>query len=127
MLGLRFISSAFLKYTPLYYTALLSHSHTMRLMRIAFIAFTLLLSRIFAQVKLNVTAITAHGRHSTLECWEISSPFAISHHPSMVGGMIASLGDISNASWTVLPSGFDNGLHNAPYNQSVSSVPIPTS
>ena len=87
--------------------------------RIVFIILLLLGGRAVAVGKLNVTAISAHRGHSTLECREIDSPFFLSRHPSTKGAMMVDLGGVSNASLSVIPPVFDNGLHNAPYAQSV--------
>lgn len=67
--------------------------------------------------KLNVTAIGASGGKSTLECWQLDAPFAVSDTPGTRGSAAATLGNVSNLGMTVLPAGFDGGLHNAPANQ----------
>jgi len=67
--------------------------------------------------RLNVTAIGASGGKSTLECWQLDAPFAVSDTPGTRGSAAAKLGNVSSLGLTVLPAGFDGGLHNAPANQ----------
>lgn len=74
-----------------------------------------------APLKLNVTAIGAQDGHSTLECWQLDSPFDVSDQPGTAGSAATSLGSAANISYSVLPASFDGGLHNAPYNQYVLS------
>ncbi|KAI0398740.1 hypothetical protein F4802DRAFT_592232 [Xylaria palmicola] len=70
-----------------------------------------------ASLKLNVTAIGAHHGSSTLECWETDQPFDVSSEPGTSGSAQAQLGGVSTLSYSVLPSNFDGGIHNAPRNQ----------
>ena len=67
--------------------------------------------------RLNVTAIGASGGKSTLECWQLDAPFAVSDTPGTRGSAAAQLGNVSNLGIAVLPARFDGGLHNAPANQ----------
>ena len=66
---------------------------------------------------LQITAIGAKGGVSTLECWEIQTPFATSNTPGTQGVAALSLGEIGKSQYIVLPPGFDGGLHTAPANQ----------
>ncbi|KAK8064595.1 hypothetical protein PG994_007233 [Apiospora phragmitis] len=69
------------------------------------------------ETKLNITAIGASGGKSTLECWQLDAPFAVSETPGTRGSAAANLGNVSNFGISVLPANFDGGLHNAPANQ----------
>ncbi|EJD41219.1 hypothetical protein AURDEDRAFT_169804 [Auricularia subglabra TFB-10046 SS5] len=61
---------------------------------------------------LNVTAITGRDGESVFECWSLLPPLVEG------GGLLStSLGDLANASYAIVPPGFDNGPHNAPANQ----------
>ena len=62
---------------------------------------------------LNLTAIAAANGESTLECWQLG-PFASSSVPGTAGALNLFLGDMSNATYTVIPPRFDGGLHTAP-------------
>lgn len=68
-------------------------------------------------LNLNVTTIGARDGHSTLECWQLDNPFSQSTTPGIAGTANAFLSDAANVSFTVIPSNFDGGLHNAPHNQ----------
>lgn len=64
---------------------------------------------------LNVTVLGARHNRSTLECWALQSGFETSDQPGISGTAALDLGAIGgNASFTVLPAGFDGGRHNAP-------------
>ncbi|KAK3934377.1 hypothetical protein QBC46DRAFT_399972 [Diplogelasinospora grovesii] len=67
---------------------------------------------------LNLTAISAAHGSSTLECWQFG-PFSSSSTPGTTGALNLVLGDMSNASYSVIPPRFDGGLHNAPAPQLV--------
>lgn len=66
---------------------------------------------------LNITALGAADGASTLECWEIDTPFAISTQQGTAGNAQLQLGNTSTISYSVLPAQFDAGVHNAPANQ----------
>ncbi|KAJ5972368.1 uncharacterized protein N7479_002286 [Penicillium vulpinum] len=64
---------------------------------------------------LNITVLGARHNRSTLECWALQPGFEISDQPGQAGTAELDLGTIGgNASFTVLPAGFDGGRHNAP-------------
>ncbi|KXG50934.1 uncharacterized protein PGRI_065060 [Penicillium griseofulvum] len=64
---------------------------------------------------LNITVLGARHNRSTLECWALHSGFETSLTPGQTGSAALDLGNIGgNASFTVLPAGFDGGRHNAP-------------
>ena len=73
---------------------------------------------------LNLTAISASNGHSTLECWQLTDPFAVSNTPGTTGTAIQQLGNASNASFTILPPKFDGGAHRAPAVQWVSKTTL---
>lgn len=68
-------------------------------------------------INLNITAVGAQNGASTLECWEMETPFSISNTPGTNGSAYVVLSDITNLSYLVTPPGLDGGFHNAPYNQ----------
>ncbi|KAI1340403.1 hypothetical protein F5Y15DRAFT_380578 [Xylariaceae sp. FL0016] len=72
-----------------------------------------------AQTYLNMTSITGRNSISVLECWRLETPFETSNVPGVIGTRTLNLGDATNATYTVLPSRFDGGLHNAPVKQYV--------
>ncbi|KAI1642225.1 uncharacterized protein F4817DRAFT_362429 [Daldinia loculata] len=80
------------------------------------LAFALLL-RDATSLYLNVTAIGARDGSSTLECWQMNVPFKTSSEPGTAGGLVTTLGNVSNVSYSILPPQYDGGLHNAPYVQ----------
>lgn len=63
---------------------------------------------------LNITAISAKDGVSTIECWQLASPFKTSAEAGASGASFAQLGRAENASYGVIPPHFDGGLHNAP-------------
>lgn len=71
---------------------------------------------------LNLTAISAANGESTLECWQLSTPFTVSNQAGTSGTAIDHLGDVANATFTILPARFNGGAHNAPSVQYVVTV-----
>ncbi|KAI9456777.1 hypothetical protein F5148DRAFT_984300 [Russula earlei] len=63
---------------------------------------------------LNVTAISAQNGQSVLECWQILPGFTTVTTSSGTTRSILRLGDVTNMSYSVLPPGFNGGLHNEP-------------
>ncbi|KAM7199784.1 hypothetical protein V8F20_005654 [Naviculisporaceae sp. PSN 640] len=71
-----------------------------------------------AALKFNVTALSANKhRVSTIECWQMDTPFTVSTDAGIAGSASISLGNVTNLVYTVLPAGFDGGVHVAPKNQ----------
>jgi len=70
---------------------------------------------------LNVTALWAENGASVLQCWQILPGFTTSSQSGTAGASILQLGAVSNMSYSVLPPGFNAGLHNAPTEQYVLS------
>jgi hypothetical protein len=67
--------------------------------------------------KLNITAIGTCNNASRFECWELDQPFISTNQPGLVNTRATILGDVTNISYSVLPSGFNSPLHPAPSNQ----------
>ena len=63
---------------------------------------------------LNLTAISAANGASILECWQLSAPFVVSSQPGTAGAATAQLGNVANASFSVIPAQFNGGVHRAP-------------
>lgn len=70
-----------------------------------------------APLSLNVTAIGSQNGASTLECWEMESPFTVSDIPGTNGSALILLGDMTNVSYAVIPPGLDAGYHNTAHPQ----------
>ena len=70
-------------------------------------------------ISLNVTALGAKKGCSTLECWQLDTPVELSDEPGTAGSAVAFLGGAANVTYSVLPAGFNGGLHTAPHNQYV--------
>ncbi|KAJ2998465.1 hypothetical protein NUW58_g300 [Xylaria curta] len=83
----------------------------------AIFPFSLLMLQPATSLKLNVTAISARAGSSTLECWQMDQPFNTSSQPGTAGTAQAPLGSVSSLAYSILPSNFDGGIHNAPQNQ----------
>jgi len=63
---------------------------------------------------LNLTAISASNGASTLECWQLSAPFVVSSQAGTAGAATEQLGNVANASFSVIPACFNGGAHRAP-------------
>lgn len=75
---------------------------------------------------LNLTAISVANGESTLECWQLSDPFAVSNQAGTAGAAVKQLGNVTNATYSILPAKFDGGLHRAPAVQyAFLPVPVP--
>lgn len=70
---------------------------------------------------LNITTLTASNGSSVLECWALNPGFTSSSQAGTTGAEIMQLGNLANASYSILPAQFAAGLHNAPNVQFVSS------
>jgi hypothetical protein len=69
---------------------------------------------------LNLTALTAAHGESHFECWQLASPFTQTSDSGISGSLLLSLGDVVNASYSVIPPRFDGGFHHAPAFQYVT-------
>ncbi|KJZ78300.1 hypothetical protein HIM_02338 [Hirsutella minnesotensis 3608] len=67
-----------------------------------------------------ITAISAANGHSTIECWQLEAPVQFSSVPGTNGASNTFLGPVKSAEYTVIPSHFDGGIHNAPRAQFVA-------
>jgi hypothetical protein len=72
---------------------------------------------------LNITALWAENGVSVLQCWQILPGFTTSSQSGTIGASILQLGALSNMSYSVIPPGFNAGLHNAPTEQYVLVIP----
>jgi hypothetical protein len=73
------------------------------------------------QTYLTATAIVTNSNNdSTLECWQVDFPFVAPSTPGIIGASSATIGNFTNAEYTVLPPRFDGGIHNAPVPQYVA-------
>lgn len=61
-----------------------------------------------------LTVIAAANGESILECWQLSDPFILSSQAGTTGAAVKKLGNVANATYTVLPAKFDGGIHRAP-------------
>ena len=68
-------------------------------------------------LQLNITALGAANNASTLECWQMDTPFTISTQQGTSGSAQLQLGNTSTMSYSVLPAEYEAGVHNAPANQ----------
>lgn len=67
---------------------------------------------------LNLTTIAAVNGSSVLQCWQFPE-FMASAQAGTAGALNLFLGDMANASYTVVPPRFNGGLHTAPSAQYV--------
>ncbi|KAJ5662743.1 hypothetical protein N7462_011669 [Penicillium macrosclerotiorum] len=79
----------------------------------------ILLSTLAAANTLNITVLGARHNRSTLECWALEPGFTTSSESGTSGSQALNLGPIGggnagNATYTIIPAGFDGGRHNAP-------------
>ncbi|KZV63594.1 hypothetical protein PENSPDRAFT_202512 [Peniophora sp. CONT] len=63
---------------------------------------------------LNVTALATLDGKSVLQCWALQPAFTTSSQTGTAGAEILQLGDLANASFSILPAHFNAGQHNAP-------------
>ncbi|KAI1143574.1 hypothetical protein F5Y05DRAFT_409019 [Hypoxylon sp. FL0543] len=87
--------------------------------RISALLGALMLGVAHAEQFLNLTTLTGRDGVSVLECWQLTTPFVTSDVPGVSGTQTLNLGDLANATYTVIPPRFDGGLHRAPLKQYV--------
>ncbi|KAI0042605.1 hypothetical protein FA95DRAFT_1610065 [Auriscalpium vulgare] len=63
---------------------------------------------------LNVSAIVGRNGASAFECWALTPGFEVSSEAGTAGAEVLQLGDLANASYSVLPPRFAGGPHHAP-------------
>lgn len=86
-------------------------------MRASTVALTLFAALASAQSTLNITALTGTGGprgKSIFECWALQPGFASSNQTGTAGALKLELGNLANASYSIIPPFFNAGLHNAP-------------
>ena len=74
----------------------------------------LLRANVLAAEHLNVSGTAAVGGISTIQCWQLQHPFEIVQ--AYAGGpfMTVDLGNLTNATYSILPAGTNLGIHVAP-------------
>lgn len=112
-----------------------------------FLVAALASARVACGLSLNISALSASDGESTLECWQMDTPFSISTEAGTAGSASLALGNLyvhafppppttrcavsrthlltlarANLTYSVLPASFDGGLHYAPRPQYVSPV-----
>ena len=65
----------------------------------------------------NIAATGGVLNHSILQCWQLSAPLIASTQLGTQGPMVAQLGDLSHATYSILPAGTNGGAGVAPYSQ----------
>ncbi|KAF6225567.1 hypothetical protein HO133_009567 [Letharia lupina] len=86
-------------------------------------ALLLLLTEAASPAKhLNITVTAAAFRNSVIQCWQLSTPLITSTQSGTRGSMVAQLGDLSNATYSIIPAETNGGAHTAPYPQFVAFV-----
>lgn len=58
---------------------------------------------------LNVTAVTHFNDESVLQCWQILDRFSVSDSPGVANGTSTFLGEVVNATLTIIPANSDGG------------------
>ena len=76
----------------------------------------LLLPRIAlsAIAHVNLTTTAAENGVSVLQCWQLDAPFITSTEKGTAGSMVTQLGNLANASYSIIPAGSNGGNHVAP-------------
>ena len=67
-----------------------------------------------ATTRINLTTSAAENGASVLQCWELDATFITSTQKGTAGAMVAQLGNLANASYTIIPAGSNGGNHVAP-------------
>lgn len=79
--------------------------------------FTCVKAQFNASSPLNITALTGRNNVTVLECWQLAAELTPSTIPGRIGSLALPIGNVTNASYGVLPPRFNGGLHNAPRKQ----------
>ena len=74
----------------------------------------LLITSTTAQTYLNVTTASAANGSSIIECWQLSVPAKSTAQQGLANVVLLPLSELGNATYSIIPAGFDGGLHNAP-------------
>lgn len=99
-----------------------SFSSLVSLLVATFAPLLLLTEAASAAKHLNITVTGAAFGNSVIQCWQLSAPLITSTQPGTQGSMVAQLGDLSNATYSIIPAGTNGGAHTAPYPQFVAFV-----
>ena len=76
-----------------------------------------------AQAYSNVTYLTAPAlvttpeNTTTIQCWRLATPFITSSTPGVSGTEVATISNVGDLEYTILPARYDGGVHNAPVPQ----------
>ena len=62
----------------------------------------------------NLTTTAAENGVSVLQCWQLDAPFVTSTEKGTAGSMVTQLGNLANASYSIIPAGTNGGNHVAP-------------
>lgn len=62
---------------------------------------------------LNVTAVTHANGESVLQCWQLLERFRVSSSSGVANGSYAFLGEVANATLTIIPANSNGGRHYA--------------
>ncbi|KAF2020470.1 hypothetical protein BU24DRAFT_487088 [Aaosphaeria arxii CBS 175.79] len=71
------------------------------------------------ETHLIATALLTKNNDSAFECWQLQTPFKRSSIPGISGTQSATISNVTNFAYTILPPRYDGGLHNAPVPQMV--------
>jgi hypothetical protein len=64
-------------------------------------------------------ALVTRNNQTVVECWKLTAPFKRSSTPGVNGAQVATLENITDLAYSILPPRYDGGLHNAPVPQLV--------
>lgn len=62
----------------------------------------------------NVTALTTLNGKSIFQCWALQPAFTFSNQQGTIGAQSLQLGNLANASYSIIPARFNAGQHTAP-------------
>jgi hypothetical protein len=64
-------------------------------------------------------ALVTKNNQTVVECWKLIAPFKRSSTPGVNGAQVATISNITDLAYSILPPRYDGGLHNAPVPQLV--------
>ena len=67
-----------------------------------------------AATYLNLTTTAAVNQSSTIEYWQLASPFTTSQERGTQGTLTTSLGNLANGTYNIVAPGTNGGAHVAP-------------
>lgn len=71
---------------------------------------------------LTAPALVTVDNHTAIQCWRLAMPFVTSSTPGTSGAQAATISNVTNFAYTIIPPRFDGGLHTAPVPQIVHFV-----